>query len=89
LALSGSSSAAAEKATSILLGDMMVAALGLEGGGVLLAVVERPVVGAVADELARALDAAVGDFIGPVPALYAVLGVVALLALLFYYGGRG
>jgi hypothetical protein len=48
---------AEEKATAIILRNMFMAALNLEGGG-------------------RALDSAVGDYIGPIPAPLAVLGGV-------------
>ncbi len=78
---------AEEKATAIILGDMLMAVLDLEGGGTLLAIVERPVVGAVAEELTRALDSAVGDYIGPVPAPLAVLGGVLILALIIFGTG--
>lgn len=86
LALSDRNAEAADRASRILLGDMFVAALGLEGGGVVLAVVEGPVVSAVADQLVHALDVAVGDFVGPVPASYAVLVGFAILALFFFSG---
>ena len=77
-----------EKATAILLGDMFVAALDLEGGGTLLAVSEQFVTDAAAEKLTSALDAAVGEYIGPIPAPLAVLGGVLLLTLIIGPNGK-
>lgn len=75
-----------QKATAVLLSDMFIAALDLEGGGTLLAILERPVSDAAAEGLTKALDSAVGDYIGPVPAPLAVLGGVLLIAALLLGG---
>jgi hypothetical protein len=82
IAFSRGGAAAEEKATAMILGDMIVVALNLEGGGTLLAIVEGQFADAAADELTHALDAAVGDYIGPIPAPLAVLGGVLILALI-------
>ncbi len=80
LAFSGQGQGVAEKATAMVLGDLVVAALGLEGGGTLLAIAERQVVGQAAQELARALDRAVAGVVGEKLAPWAVLaGVLAIL----------
>ena len=81
IAFSRGGAAAEEKATAMILGDMIVVALNLEGGGTLLAIVEGQFADAAADELTHALDA-VGDYIGPIPAPLAVLGGVLILALI-------
>jgi hypothetical protein len=87
IALSRGGIAVEEKATAIILGDMFMAALDLEGGGTLLAIVERPVADAAAEELTHALDSAVGDYIGPIPAPLAVFAGVMILALILLSGG--
>ena len=71
-----------EKATAILLGDMFLAALDLEGGGTLIAISERLVTDAAAEKLTKALDSALGEYIGPIPAPLAVLGSVLILTLI-------
>jgi hypothetical protein len=75
-----------QKATAVILGDMFIAALDLEGGGTLLAIVERPISDVAAERLTEALDTAVGDYIGPVPAPLAVLGGVLMIAILLVGG---
>jgi hypothetical protein len=77
-----------EKATAILLGDMFVAALDLEGGGTLLAISEQLVTDAAAEKLTSALDTAVGEYIGPIPAPLAVLGCVLILTLIIGLNGK-
>lgn len=75
---------AEQKATAVILGDMFIATLDLQGGGTLLAILERPVTDAAAEKLTKALDSAVGEYIGPVPAPLAVLaGVLVIGALVF------
>jgi hypothetical protein len=71
-----------EKATALILSDMFMAALDLDGGGTLLAIAERPLADAAAEDLTRALDSAVGDYIGPVPAPLAVLVGALIVAAL-------
>lgn len=73
---------AEQKATAIVLGDLFMAVLDLEGGGTLLAIVQRWVVDAAADQLTHALDDAVGDYIGPVPAPLVVLVGVLIVAVI-------
>jgi hypothetical protein len=85
-AFAGQDPAAAEKATSILLNDVFIAALGLQGGGTLLAIAERQVVGEAADELARSLDHAVAGILGEKLAPWAVLAGVVVIIL--YFGFR-
>lgn len=82
LALSGQRQESAEKATGIVLGDLFVAGLGLGGGGTLLAVAERQVIGEAAQELALALDRAVAGVVGEKLAPWVVLGGV--LAIVVY-----
>ncbi len=82
IAFSRAGVAAEEKATAIVLGDLFMAALDLEGGGTLLAIVERPVADAAAEQLTHALDRAVGYYIGPVPAPLVVLGGVLIVAVI-------
>ena len=82
IAFSRAGMEAEEKATAIVLGDLFMAVLDLEGGGTLLAIVERPVVDAAAEQLTHALDKAVGDYIGPVPAPLAVFGGVLIGAVI-------
>ncbi len=77
-----------EKATAILLGDMFVAALDLEGGGTLLGISEQVVTDAAAENLTSALDTAVGEYIGPIPAPLAVLGGVLILTLIIGLNGK-
>jgi hypothetical protein len=77
-----------EKATAILLGDMFVAALDVEGGGTLLAISEQFVTDAAARKLTSALDTAVGDYVGPIPAPLAVLGGVLILTLIIGLNGK-
>lgn len=81
IAFSRAGRAAEERATSYLLGELIVAALDLEGGGTFLAIVERPVIEASAEQLACSLDAAVADYIGPVPAPLVALGAVLIVAV--------
>lgn len=82
IAFSRAGIAVEEKATAIVLGDLFMAALDLEGGGTLLAIVERPAVGAAAEQLTHALDKAVGDYIGPVPApLVVLVGALIVAAI--------
>jgi hypothetical protein len=71
-----------EKATAIVLGDLFMAALDLDGGGTLFAIVERPVADVAAQQLTHTLDTAVGYYIGPVPAPLAVLGGVLIVAVI-------
>ncbi|HEY4915285.1 MAG TPA: hypothetical protein VIH92_00085 [Solirubrobacteraceae bacterium] len=75
-----------EKATAVILGDMFIAALDLQGGGTLVAILERPVTDAAAEKLTKALDSAVGEYIGPVPAPLAVLGGALLIGALVLGG---
>jgi len=84
LALSGHGQEAAEHALAIELGDLFVAALGVEGGGVLLAVAERVVVGTAADDLARRLDQAIANVVDEkwVPLLLGA-GAVTLAGILY------
>lgn len=82
IAMSRGGIEAEQKATALILSDMFVAALDLDGGGTLLAIVERPLADAAAVELTKALDGAVGDYIGPVPAPLAVLVGVLIIAVL-------
>ncbi len=77
-----------EKATAILLGNMFVAALDLEGGGTLLAISEQFVTDAAAEKLTSGLDTAVGDYIGPIPAPLAVLGGVLMLVVILGLNGK-
>jgi hypothetical protein len=84
IAFSRAGIALEEKATAVILSDMFIAALDLDSGGTLLAIIERPVSDAVAERLTKALDSAVGDYIGPVPAPLVVLGGVLLLAALLF-----
>lgn len=77
-----------EKATATLLGDMFVAALDLEGGGTLLAISEQLVTDVAAEKLTSALDTAVGEYIGPIPAPLAVLGSVLILILVIGLNGK-
>jgi hypothetical protein len=86
LAISGQGQSAVEGAVAIVLDDMFVAALGLEGGGTLLAIAERQVIGEAADELAKALDGAVTEAVGPKLAPW-LLGAAAIGAL--YLISRG
>ncbi len=77
-----------EKATAIILGDMFLAALDLEGGGTLLAVAEQLVTDVAAEKLTSALDAAVGEYIGPIPAPLAVLGSILILVVILGMNGK-
>jgi hypothetical protein len=89
-AFSGQNPDVAEKATAILLGDMLIAALAVQGGGTLLAVAERQVLAQVADDLARALDRAVAGVLGEKLAPWAVFaGVVTLVYFTFRIPGSG
>ncbi len=85
-AFAGQNPAAAEKATSILLMDLFVAALALEGGGTLLAIAEGQVAEDAADELAKRLDQAVAGILGEKVAPWAVLAGV--IVVLVYVGLR-
>jgi hypothetical protein len=77
-----------EKATPIPLQGIFVALLGLEGGGTLLAVAERQVVGQAADELASSLDRAVAGVFGAKLAPWAILaGAVGIGIYLASKGG--
>lgn len=87
IARSRSGQEAEQKATAMLLGDIFVAGLDLQGGGTLLAIIERPVAEAAATELTSRLDSALGDFIGPVPTPLAVLAGVMILAFVVLGGG--
>jgi hypothetical protein len=80
IAFSRAGMEAEEKATTIVLGGLFMAVLDLEGGGTLLAIVERPAVDVAAEQLTHALNKAVGDYIGPVPAPLAVFGGVLIVA---------
>jgi hypothetical protein len=84
LALAGKGQAAAEHATAMALGDLFVAALGVEGGGVLLAVAERIVLGEAADEMAAALDRAVADAVGSKWAPWVLGGLAAGVVYLIF-----
>jgi hypothetical protein len=85
-AFAGQKPAAAEKATSILLGGMLIAALGVEGGGTLLAIAERQVIGQAADDLTRSLDRAVAGVLGEKLAPWAVLAVVLIVVVVLALG---
>ena len=92
LAISGQQYAAADTAASIALDDLFAAVLGVEGGGLLLAIVERTIIGEAADDLAAALDRTVTDGVGPkwAPALVGAGAVaVALIAYLISKGAGG
>jgi hypothetical protein len=65
-----------------------VAALDVEGGGTLLAISEQFVTDAAARKLTSALDTAVGDYVGPIPAPLAVLGGVLILTLIIGLNGK-
>lgn len=86
-AFAGQSQRAAQKATSILLGDMLIAVLGVEGGGTLLAIAERQLVAGAADELARSLDRAVAGVLGEKLAPWAVLAGVVIAVIVFFRNG--
>jgi hypothetical protein len=85
-AFAGQNPAAAESATSIMLNDMFIAALGIQGGGTLLAIAERQVVAEAADELTRGLDRAVAGVFGEKVAPWAVLAGV--IGVVLYFGFR-
>jgi hypothetical protein len=87
IAFSRAGDIAAQKATQIILANMFIAALDLQGGGTLLAIAERPVAEAAAEDLTGRLDRAVADYIGPVPAPLAVLAGVIILALILASSG--
>jgi hypothetical protein len=87
IARSRSGVEAEQKATAMLLSDIFIGGLDLQGGGTLLAIIERPVAEAAADQLTSRLDSALGDYIGPVPAPLAVLAGVIILAFIVLGGG--
>jgi hypothetical protein len=78
-AFAGQDRAAAENAVSILLNDMFIAALGLQGGGTLLAIAERHVVAEAADQLAGGLDRAIAGVLGG--ELAGMIGIVLYFGL--------
>jgi hypothetical protein len=84
LALTGQTGTAAERATAIALDDLFVAVLGVDGGGLLLAVAERTLLGEAADEMTAALDRAVTDVVGPKWAPWVLAGVVAGVVYLVF-----
>ncbi len=85
-AFAGSTQGAAQNATTILLSDMFIAALGVGGGGTLLAIIERQVLSETAASVASKLDRAVAGVVGEKLAPWAVLAGVVLVA---YFGLRG
>ena len=75
---------AEKSATAIVLADMILATVDLQGGGTLIAILERPLADAAAEELTDALNRALGDYVGPIPVSLAVVAGVLMIALILF-----